>query len=107
MKIRFHNPEVQEWVVSYTCDKLLDLHHRNKEITAAQVYFKQQADPNNDNKVCEIDLTIYGDSLFVHCKAGSYELAARDALQKLAQKVEEQISKHNEPPDELAGTVKV
>lgn len=69
MNISFHNPKVQEWVISYTRDKLVDLQQRNKEISAVHVSFRQQDGPGCDNNVCEIELTIYGDSLFVHCKA--------------------------------------
>lgn len=109
MNIEFYNPsgEVKEWIIDYIKDKLMELHHRDKEISRAQVYFKQQTTAENDNKICEIDLTIYGDSLFVHQKATSYEQAARGAITELSEKVDERISKQSEPPDELTSTVDV
>lgn len=109
MNIEFHNPknDVREWVIGYAKDKLVELHKRDKEISRAQVYFKRKNTAQPDDKVCEIDLTIYGDSLFIHCSANSYEQAVRHAIQELTQKVDEQISKHSEPPDELTSTIDV
>lgn len=109
MNIEFHNPKdvVKEWIIIYIRDKLMELYQRDKEISKAQVYFKEQISSENNNKICEIDLTIYGDSLFIHCKATSYERAARDAIQELTQKIDEQIKKHGEPPDQITSTVEI
>jgi len=97
---------VKEWVISYASDKLMELHKRDSEISSAKVCFKLPT-TDNESKICEISLTIYGDSLFVHRKAASFEQAVFDALKDLTLKVDKQISVRNEPPDELTSTVKV
>ena len=109
MNIEFHEPQgkVKVFVTDYLRDRLIALHRKDKEISRAQVYFRVQPDTSPDDKVCEIDLTIYGDSLFVHRSASSFEHAMRETLEELEKKIDEQLSRQNEPPDELTSTVKV
>ena len=110
MNIEFQAPneQVKEWVLSFVRDKLIEFHQSNKDISRAQVYFREEANTNKEvNKVCEIDLTIYGNSLFVQRKAGSFEQASKEVLAELAKKLEAQNRSQNEPPDEITSTVKV
>ncbi|MDP4261379.1 MAG: HPF/RaiA family ribosome-associated protein [Bacteroidota bacterium] len=108
MNIGFHAPqgEVKEWVIDHVRQKLMDLYHQDKGITKAQVYFREQPDDER-NKICEIELMIYGDPLFVHRKAPSFEQASNEVLAELAEKVDEQIRNQGEPPEEITSTVKV
>lgn len=108
MNIEFHAPhgEVKEWVINYLKEQLMELHRKDKQVSRAQVYFRDQPG-GPEPKVCEIDLSIYGDSLFVHRNAGSYEQAAREVLAELNRKVDEQIRRQSEPPEEITSTVKV
>jgi len=108
MHIEFHTPEaeVKDWVLTYLRDKLLEFYHRDKEISAAHVYLRQPGQGESD-KVCEVELTIFGDSVFVRTRADSYEQASREAIEELEKLVEEQIRKQSEPPDEMVSTVKV
>ena len=107
MNIEIHEPKgkVKGFVTDYLRDRLISLHHKDREISRAQVYFRELTDDLPDNKVCEIDLTIYGDSIFVHRKASSFEHPIRETLEELERKVDEQLSRQNEPPDELTTTV--
>jgi len=84
--------ELGEKKIDYSEHKnLMELHQKDKNISKAQVYFWQQPKTQNDDKACEIDLTIHGDSLFVYRKAYSYEKAAREVLDELTQKIETKI----------------
>lgn len=109
MNIEFQAPQgqVKEWLINHVRNELMKLYHKDKEISRAAVYFREKANDPFHDRICEIDLAIYGDSVFVHRKADSYEQAAREALAELAQKVDTQMKKQNEPPDEVTSTVKV
>lgn len=100
MNIEIFNPKdgVKKWVINYTIDKLRELHRLDKEISKAQVYFKRQPSSPSEDKICEIDLTIYGDSLLLHSEAGSFERAVRDAMQELYQRVDELLKRLNKQP---------
>jgi hypothetical protein len=105
MFIEFYTPErqVREWVINYTRERLAELNKHNKQISRAEVYFRDQG----TNKVCEIDLTIYGDSLLVQCSADDYDKAARETLKEVEAKIKEQVKIKNQPPDELTSPVQV
>ena len=99
--------QVKEWVIDHVREKLMELYHRDKRISRAQVYFREQPDAEGGSKICEIDLSIYGDSLFVRRKAGSFEQASMEVLKELTEKVDEQIRNQGEPPEEITSTVNV
>lgn len=109
MDMEFHTAvgDVKEWVIDHVKQKLIELHHREKEISRAQVYFREESGEKTGNKICEIDLTIFGSSLFVHRKANSYEQAMHEVLTELTERVEEQVRRQNEPPDEITSSVEV
>ncbi|HEU4575277.1 MAG TPA: HPF/RaiA family ribosome-associated protein [Chitinophagaceae bacterium] len=109
MHIEFHTPQgqVKQWIIDFVKEKLLEFYHKDREIARAEVYFKQQGGNDADNKVCEITLTIYGNSLFVHRKAATFEQASRETIDELTGKVNEQIRQQNEPPDQTTSTIKV
>ncbi|MDP4252260.1 MAG: hypothetical protein Q8918_19350 [Bacteroidota bacterium] len=109
MNIEFQTPSqglVKEWILKSIRDKLVEFHQRDKEISKATVCFKEQAGLKTGEFVCEILLTIFGDSLFVHRSADSFEQAARLVLTELSEKVDK-IIKQRETPDEITSTVKV
>ena len=105
MNIEFYTPEgeVREWVINYMKEQLIELHNRNKKISRAEVYFRDQ----NAMKTCEVELSIYGDSISVQRFADKYEKAAREVLKELTAKMDEQDRIKNEPPDEITSTIKV
>ncbi len=108
MNIEFHTPhgQIKEWILNSTRDKLLEFHLRDKEISKATVYFKEQAGPKREEYACEILLSIFGDSIFVRRSADSFEQAAMLVLTELSEKVDK-IIKQRETPDEITSTVKV
>ncbi|MFI5195867.1 MAG: hypothetical protein ACHQD8_02140 [Chitinophagales bacterium] len=109
MTIEFHNPAdaIPEWIIGDIKKKLTDLHHQDKEISRAQVYFQKQPVAFDGDYVCEIELTIFGSSIMVHRNADSYALASREVLKELSEQVQKQIQKQNELPDEIVSTVDI
>jgi hypothetical protein len=105
MNIEFYTPasQVKEWVINYIKEQLIELHNRNKIISRAEVYFRDQ----NAVKICEVELSIYGNSISVQRSADKYENAAREVVKELTAKMEEQAKMRNEPPDEITSTIKV
>ena len=109
MTVEFHLPQekIKEWVIDFVKDKLIEFHHQDKEISRAEVYFKEHATEPDGDKVCEIDLTIYGSSFFVHRNAKTFDQASREAIKMLTEEIQAQIKNRTEPPDEVTSTVKV
>jgi cell division protein FtsB len=108
MNIEFHMPHgrVAEKVVKTVRDNLIKLYHSYKNISRAEVYFKEQGRTDR-NKFCEIDLTIFGSSLSVQRSAPSFQQATAKTLKAVADKVNEQIEKLNQQPDIITSTVRV
>ena len=106
MTIEFNTPEskVKEWVISYVEEKLMEFHRRIKELTRAEVSFKEN---DETGRSCTINLTIFGDSIFVTGSDKSFELASRKAIETLETKLDTLIKKQAEPPDEITSTVKI
>lgn len=109
MNIEFHVPEgqVREQLIDVVKQKLMDMYH-SQGISRAQVYFKEQTG-KGEKKVCEIELSLYGDIIFVHRKARKFEQAANEVLKELARMTGALAMKLklNEPPDEIMSTVKI
>jgi hypothetical protein len=68
--------------------KLVDLHLLYPNMCGAQVNFRKQRDKAGADKVCEIDLTNYGESISVRKYATSYDLAAYEAVAGLTRKLD-------------------
>ena len=67
--------------------KLRDLHRLYPNMCGAQVNFRKHRDKAGADKVCEIDLTHYGEPGSVRKQATSYELAAYEAIAGLTRKL--------------------
>ena len=99
--------EVKEWVIDLVKEKLLELYQLEKNISKARVNFKEQTESEGGTSVCEIELTIYGNSLFVHRNAASFEQAAREVMTELEERVKEQMRNQNQSFEEITSTVSV
>ncbi len=108
MNIEFHMPHgrVTEKIVKSVRDNLIKMYRSYKNISRAEVYFKEQGRTER-NKFCEIDLTIYGSSVSVQRSAVSFQQATAKTLKAIADKVNEQIDRLNQPPDIITSTVRV
>ena len=98
MNIEFQAPigQIKEWIVSYTREQLIGLYHRDKSISRAQVTFRPWLDTQHAYKVCEIDLTINGHSLFIHRQGSSYGMAMRKAIAAVEKKIDEHAERRHE-----------
>jgi ribosome-associated translation inhibitor RaiA len=108
MIIEFHDTarEVQDWVIGYIRSKFMQLHKKHRQILRVQVNFKRSAETNDDGKICEITLTSNEGAITARGSAGSYEHAAREAIEEVTKKIdEEQTRKTGDLPDELPGAV--
>jgi ribosome-associated translation inhibitor RaiA len=67
--------------------KLRDMHRLYPNMCGAQVNFSKEQDKAGADKVCEIDLTHYGEPVSVRKQAANYELAAYEAVAGLTRKL--------------------
>ena len=83
MTIEFQTPygKVSETLVNSIRNKLLDLSHIHKNISRAEVLLREDIRAiTGVNKVCEINLSIYGANLYVHTRTESFEISAKDGI---------------------------
>ncbi len=106
MIIEFNNTmrQLNEWVIVYIKDRLTELYQRNKEILRARINFKRST-VKEVNKVCEIEITIQGNTFLVYCDAASYEQAAEEAIAELSDKIAIHSSKQKELPNEYTDEI--
>lgn len=109
MTIEIHNPpaSVEESFLKSIEKELLDFSHKNPNISRAEVSFREDESLQWDNKICEIKLVVFTDSLFARRVSGNYYLAAREVLDELAIRVQQQADAGKEPPEEITSTVDV
>jgi ribosome-associated translation inhibitor RaiA len=90
MIIEIHAPhsEVNESILKPVKEKVLSFSHCIKDIVKAEIILRDDtaAEPQ-ENKICEIRLTLYGDALFVHRRSGSFGESACLAVEELEKAV--------------------
>lgn len=110
MIIEIHAPhsEVNESILKPVKEKVLLFSHLIKDIVKAEIILRDDvtAAPQ-ENKVCEIRLTLYGDILFVHRRSGSFDESACLAVIELEKAVQEQAKQQLGLPDQITSTVRV
>jgi glucose/arabinose dehydrogenase len=108
MKIEFSFPQgvVPGHVIDFLKDKLLAYHRDNKEVSDAEVIFRQLPESNN-YFICQVILLLFGETLMVQRGAESYLQAARDVINEIDLRLEEVLKRINEPPQEVATTVMI
>jgi 3-hydroxy-3-methylglutaryl CoA synthase len=109
MTIEFQVSQVKgsSALVDFIKNELMALAHLNKRISRAEVYLHEDNTARKQNKVCEIRLDIFGESVFVRKETGQYKKSATEVLEELKRLVKEQVKHQNEPPDVTTSTVKV
>jgi putative sigma-54 modulation protein len=110
MIIEIHAPhsEVNESLLKPVKEKVLSFSHLIKDIVKAEIILRDDvAATPQENKICEIRLTLYGDSLFVHRRSGSFNESACAAVDELEKAVQEQARLQLGLPDQITSTVKV
>lgn len=110
MIIEIHAPhsEVNESILMPVKEKVLSFSHVIKDIVKAEIVLRDDvAAAAGENKICEIRLTMYGDSIFVHRRSGSFQDCASLAVTELERTVSEQAKLQQGLPDQITSTVKV
>jgi hypothetical protein len=97
--------EVNEWIITYVRDAILNLHKQHNEIGRAEVCFRERMKQIVSEKICEIDLSIFKDSVMVTGTGKSFDHAARKAVEELNDTVAKNFKIPSEPPDEIISTV--
>src|SRR5436190_23673163 len=108
MNIEFHTHYqlMKEMVIEYDREHLVQLNNIYGNISGAHVHFREETSDGSNERVCEIQLTIFGISLFIHHRCDSYAQAAKQVLLTLGEKIEEILSTQHEPQEVLT-TVKI
>ncbi|WP_143773934.1 HPF/RaiA family ribosome-associated protein [Niastella vici] len=110
MIIEIHAPhsEVNESILKPVKEKVLSFSHLIKDIVKAEIILRDDAAAApQENKICELRLTLYGDSLFVHRRSASFGESACLAVEELEKAVQEQARLQQGLPDQITSTVKV
>ncbi|HTQ27110.1 MAG TPA: hypothetical protein VMI35_03245 [Puia sp.] len=108
MKIEFTmlHGEAGEWITDFIRDQLMEMYARDKSLIAARINLKEVADEGPASRVCEIELTAFGEKMFVHRAAESFGNAVRSVLAELRILVDEKVRQGQELPDVIMSTVK-
>lgn len=85
----------------------MHIHRDYSEFSRAEVYFNERINDLIPEKICEVDLAIFGHSIKIKRMADSFDQAAREVIKELHEKLEQHLKTQNEPPDEIVSTVKV
>src|SRR5689334_5803013 len=110
MIIEIHAPhsDVNESILKPVKEKVLSFSHLIKDIVKAEIILRDDVSaPPHENKICEMRLTLYGDSLFVHRRSGSFNESACLAVDELEKAVQLQAKMQGGLPDQITSTVKV
>ena len=108
MTIEIHSPgvQVEKSLVKKIETKLVKLSHISEKISRSEVYLTREKVLSKKDKACKIRLDIFGDTLFVHKHAETFEKAAMDAIKVLKKLLKQKAELHNEPEPDILTTVK-
>ena len=109
MNIEVYTPgnEVKEWLVSYVRDAIIAMHDEHNEISRGEIHFRDRTIEAEAGKVCEINLSIFRNSIDVSGVGNSFDEAAKKAVDDLKNLISQTFKTNSEPPDEIISTVDV
>lgn len=109
MTIEIHSPplKVSEKTLDFIKKKVTDLSHAGENISRAEIFLIEENVPGTKTEGCKIRLDIFGDTLFVHQTANTFEKAARSAIKILRGMLKKRFEARGLPPDKITTTVKV
>ena len=110
LTIEFHTAytKVYKKLIEFIREEITKLANLNKEIVRAEVTLREDKTiTSTENKICEVRLTVYGDTITAHCRTESFKMSAVDVLGKLRKKVKDQVKNQKDVPDVKISTVKV
>ena len=89
-------------------EKVLSFSRLISDIVKAQILLREEEGAaTEENKICEIKLTLYGDVLFVHRRSANFKESAMLAVAELEKAVHEQVRLQHGLPEQITSTVKV
>lgn len=109
MTVDIHSPHLKAGsaLIRSIEEKVVALSHLNKNISRAEIYLHADKELKKKNRICEIRLEIFGETLFVRRISDSFEKSVITVLKELKKLVTEQAKHLNEPPDITISTVEV
>lgn len=110
MIIEIHAPqgEVPEKLTDEIKSGLTKIHQQYVDISRVTVHFREETyHPFLKNYICEIDVTIFGNSFAISRKSDSFEESAGAVMKVVSEKINELANQQSEPPEEQISTVKV
>jgi len=109
MLIEIHSPnlKVDDETLDRVKRKVLSLSHLSEKVSRAEIFLTEENERPKENKTCKIRLDIFGDTLFVHKDADTFENAAVSAVKTLKRRLKKRDEQRSEPPDEIISTVNI
>jgi putative sigma-54 modulation protein len=109
MTIEIHSPNLQvgEKIIANIEKKVLSLSHLGEKVSRAEIFLTEDGDLPEENKVCKIRLSIFGDDLFVRKNAASFEGAALSAIKVLKRNLKKKQELRDKLPEEKTSTVDI
>ena len=98
---------VSDLLIDSLKEEVSSLSHITRDISRAEISIWDDNTVFKNNKMCEIRLTIFGGSLFVHKRTTSFKRSASRAVEDLEKQLRENIKTRRELPDEIFSTVDV
>lgn len=95
--INYLHMPVSESLSNFVTNKLNKLGAKYSWIIRAEVLFKQENNPSENNKICEIKLSVPGQNLFAQTNETFFEKAAvatLDSIEKQLKKRKEILTRH-------------
>ena len=102
MNIEFQTPykKVSEKLISEIRNEIMEISHSNLKISKAEVIMREiEMLQGEENRICEIRLSILKDSLLVHSRKETFEKAAKETLKELKRLVNQEKNKLNKVPE--------
>ncbi len=72
-----------EALETYTLNKLDNLYKKYEDIIHTTVFFKQENNPKDLGKICEMEISISGPRIFASSDEKNYELAVKNTISDL------------------------
>jgi len=107
IEIYTHQNEVPEHIIFYLKGKLMDFYHRDNQIDKTEVVLRHRHINEANEYVCEVTLSLHGETLLIHRSGESYLQAIREVLRELSLKINEFLQREKDLPEEIISTVRV
>lgn len=109
MTIEIHSPylRVEESLLLDMEKEMMLLCNLNKQISRAEISLREEAGITEDNKICEVRLTIFSDTLYSRRGADTFHAAAQAVMEDLRLKVIRQYLHRNDLRDDIVTTVAI